>query len=173
MNSLVSIAFAAAAALAIASAAGANIVANGGFETGDFSSWGTTLGGPGTLLGVDSNFGRTGLHSVFFAATSPQDDEIFQILPTTMGLEYTIEFWVHNYGVGEDHLRLSWEGSPVLDMIPVASPRRMGPNCASAATTFPHRGGSTMSAWSKSQPRRPSERSWRSVSRRCAGADAE
>lgn len=83
------------ASLAIVSAfagpAGAvNLVANPGFETGDFTSW--TVAGGG--LSVDSVFPNTGNYDAAFSAlnTDPNPGVLSQSLTTAPGQSYTISF---------------------------------------------------------------------------------
>lgn len=85
------------AALALFASVGvhANLVTNGGFETGDFTGWSTfgfTLPG---FDGVDGNFPQSGSFAAFFGEpTAPGG--ISQTLATTAGKFYTISFWLAN-----------------------------------------------------------------------------
>lgn len=110
-----------AAAMLMATTARANLVTNGGFETGDFSGWSTQAAGSGSVFHVGLG-GHTGTYAAVFAATAAQDDQIYQTVPTMAGTQYTLSFWVLNLGVGNDHLRVSWEGATVLDESPVSHP---------------------------------------------------
>ena len=81
-----------------------NLVANCGFETGDFTSW--TLSGndvpgeEGNLYGVegtdpvDSIIPNSGSYQAFFATLDSNATKLSQDITTTAGDQYTITFWV-------------------------------------------------------------------------------
>jgi len=104
-----------------AASAQANIVTNGGFETGDFSGWSTAAAPVGSDFNVFAQ-PHSGAFSVKFSADAGQHDAIFQVLPTANGQQYTLEFWVLNYGAGDDSLQVLWEGGAALDLTPVSTP---------------------------------------------------
>lgn len=104
-----------------AASARANIVTNGGFETGDFSGWSTAAAPAGSDFSVFAQ-PHSGAFSVKFSADAGQHDTMLQVLPTTSGQQYTLEFWVLNYGVGDDSLQVLWEGGTALDLTPVSTP---------------------------------------------------
>jgi len=81
----------AAAAVAFAGSAQAQLVINGGFETGDFSGW-TESGVIGTMYGVDTAGPHQGNYSAFFGASTPAA-WISQAVATTAGQAYRISFW--------------------------------------------------------------------------------
>jgi hypothetical protein len=76
--------------------AGPNLMANGGFETGDFSGW-TRSGDPsftGVITGMPD--GRT-IHSGTHAAQIGPSGGLgyfAQTLATTVGTSYTLDFWL-------------------------------------------------------------------------------
>jgi autotransporter-associated beta strand protein len=92
------LALVAAAVVFLAHPAKANLITNGGFETGDFTGW--TQSGNTGHTGVDSTFfhipPHSGAHHAYFG---PVGDHGFitQILATTPGRSYTINFWLANY----------------------------------------------------------------------------
>ncbi len=110
-------------ALAVLSgAAHANLVVNGGYETGDFTSWGLDPAGSGSLFGVSGGGGHSGEFFAYFGAIKFEHDEIFQILATTASVSYDVSIWVlNNFDSADNSLQIWWEGSVVLDMTPVGT----------------------------------------------------
>jgi len=106
-----------------------NLVANCGFETGDFTSW--TLSGndvpgeEGNLYGVegtdpvDSIIPNSGSYQAFFATLDSNATKLSQDITTTAGDLYTITFWVaqdtassSDYG---NELLASFGGTSLVD----------------------------------------------------------
>ena len=93
-----------------------SIVANGGFETGDFSGW--TLNATSTL--VDT---RTGLiHSGKYGANLGQTNTLgylSQTLPTIAGQTYRLSLFLVNaknaYGATPNEFLVQWEGATIFD----------------------------------------------------------
>jgi len=83
----------------------AELVTNGGFETGDFSGW-TTTDAPGTssFYGVDTLGPHNGNYSAFFGASGPGRDSISQALATVAGQSYQISFFLDNSPGGDPSL---------------------------------------------------------------------
>src|SRR5690606_7543932 len=105
--------------------ASANIVNNPGFETGDFTGWGTQAAAVGSAFEVSPFQPLTGTYSVYLHGTGGQYDEFYQTLSTDPGQEYLVSFWVYNNGVGDDSLRVDWEGNPVILHTPVSTELEM------------------------------------------------
>ena len=105
------------------SAQGANLVSNGGFETGDFTDW-TVQGNVSSLFNVSSFLPHTGTYSMFYAELESDDDRISQVLSTTIGQQYSLAFWTYNLGSPDDNdgLRVFWEGSLALELVPLGEP---------------------------------------------------
>ena len=106
-----------------------NLVANCGFETGDFTSW--TLSGndvpgeAGNLYGVegtdlvDGIIPNSGSYQAFFATLDSNATKLSQDITTTAGDLYTITFWVaqdtassSDYG---NELLASFGGTSLVD----------------------------------------------------------
>ena len=84
--------FLGAAALLVTGMAHANFVANGDFETGDFTAW--TQFGNTAFSGVDVNTPQAGNFAAYFGNPSPGG--ILQQLATTAGVTYRVSFWLQN-----------------------------------------------------------------------------
>ncbi len=93
------------------SAPAIELLTNGGFETGNLSSWiycnpaGSSY--PGTLEQTSSNFyaeGHTyaahGGNYYYLDGAVGQADYLSQIVATNIGQTYNISFWLYNYGSG-------------------------------------------------------------------------
>jgi hypothetical protein len=97
----------------------ANLVANGGFESGYYDDWSLITGGPGNDLLI-TNDAHSGLQAASFAATRHIDDIIYQQLPTVPGSAYEIHFWLSNINPdsnGQDnHFVASWDGAPIFSL---------------------------------------------------------
>jgi hypothetical protein len=79
----------AVAALSAAYPAKANLITNGGFETGDFTGWPVHTG----LFVVGTQFGISP-HSGSYQALLPTGfGELQQSFATTLGQSYTVDFW--------------------------------------------------------------------------------
>ena len=97
------------------------LVANGGFETGDFSGWTRS----GNLDDSDSLVASDHAHSgqygaVLFPPGSP--GYLSQILPTFPGESYLVSFWLESdYGFTPNECLVLWNGTNVLDIANVAT----------------------------------------------------
>ena len=98
-----------------------NLVANPGFETGDFTSWTVIPAAVSSQVAVDSFIVHTGDFSASFGADGFQDDTITQVIPTAPNRTYLLSFWLLNDAVGQDHFAASVNGTPVFDIGPTSS----------------------------------------------------
>ncbi|MBL8470913.1 MAG: PEP-CTERM sorting domain-containing protein [Rhodocyclaceae bacterium] len=102
---------AAACAIAlVASQANAELVTNGGFETGDLSGW-TQFGNTGfTGVTTSSFYVHSGIDGAFFGPVGSTGG-ISQTLATTPGATYHIEFWLSNGGGTTTSFAWHWGGA--------------------------------------------------------------
>ncbi|HEY5035563.1 MAG TPA: carbohydrate binding domain-containing protein, partial [Chthoniobacterales bacterium] len=70
-----------------------NLVQNPGFETGDFPPW--VDSGDTSFSSVSSNNPHTGTFSAQMGPSS-SDGFLDQTIPTTIGQNYTVDFWLSN-----------------------------------------------------------------------------
>jgi len=99
--------------LGITQSARANLITNGGFETGDFSGW-TVSGINNDVIGSDR---FTSPHSGNFQAIFGfADNSISQNVTTTPGNSYVINFWLaaNVREGGSPSVSVNWGGSNIL-----------------------------------------------------------
>jgi len=97
---------------------GQNLLANPGFETGNFSGW--TLSGSTAFEGVSTSFATTphsGSYSAFFGAIGSYNI-VSQTLSTTVGDQYNISFALDNSGGPYSEAFVDWGGTKVWDVQP-------------------------------------------------------
>lgn len=121
MSKLGRVAFVMLAAVALAVPASANLIVNGGFETGDFTGWLHTGN-----LGF-TNVVTTPVHSGHFAAAlGPvgSDGFLSQTLATVPGKTYKVTFFLQNDGGTPNDFSVFWGGSTSFSLtnFPVAFP---------------------------------------------------
>ena len=108
----------------------ANLIVNGGFETGNFSDWNVTQGTPGdlgTYILVASTqsyyFPHSGSYEAVMGAINNKFDSISQTLTTIPGNSYTVDFWLLNgqeastTGSSTSEFQVSWGGNVILDLV--------------------------------------------------------
>jgi MYXO-CTERM domain-containing protein len=85
----------------------ADIVANGGFESGDFTGW--TQSGDTAFNGVASGIGLAGSNGAFFGPDPL--GSIMQALATTTGQRYEVSFWLAlDDSAQPNDFSWSWDG---------------------------------------------------------------
>ena len=99
-----------------ASVSYAELVTNGGFETGNFFGWFVPppIFPPNPnpqLFQVGANGGHTGSHYASLSSSTFQ--YISQVLPTTAGTDYELTFWLRRPGNSIAPFRVRWEGQIV------------------------------------------------------------
>jgi len=90
-----------------------NLVANCGFETGDFTGWTQSGDLSFTTVVPDSGVAHTGFYGV---AAGPTLDLGFisQVLPTAAGGTYNLTFWLRNAGAPNE-FAVIWDGTVIFD----------------------------------------------------------
>jgi len=96
----------------------AELVVNGGFETGGFFPWlvppNVPLGRPNPqYFQINNNQAHSG--TFFGIMSSSQLRFMSQVLPTTAGEDYEMSFWVRRTSIGPGPFRVRWEGQLVYD----------------------------------------------------------
>jgi hypothetical protein len=94
-------------------ASGQNLVANPGFETGDFTGW--TLSGNTGFTSVVSSPVHSGSYAGSFGQVGSTGD-LFQTLVTVPGMTYTFSFWLANDGGTPSSFEADWNGSSVFSL---------------------------------------------------------
>lgn len=100
----------------ICNAIAGNLVANCGFETGNFSGWTTTAAAAGSLFGVDGNPNSGTFAAYFGAVTPPFEDMISQSIPTIAGHAYSISFFLDNAGGSPNQFTAMFDGTTLLSL---------------------------------------------------------
>ena len=107
--------------LAFVQTAGADLVTNGGFETGDFTGWTVTHAISGSDLAVILT-PHSGSYSAGFGAYGPYDDTITQTLATTSGQSYTFSFWLNHPATdSQNDFSAYWDGTQELALVNASS----------------------------------------------------
>ena len=108
--------------LSFAQPISANLIANGGFETGDFTGW--TLTGnvtPSTRVTTASDDPTViHVHSGIYGVVSgphPPDVYLSQSLATTVGQTYIVDFWLAASGGPPNHFSVNWNGTSLSSMV--------------------------------------------------------
>ena len=99
--------------LGITQSARANLITNGGFETGDFSGW-TVFGNDNDVVGAQPfTLPHSGNFQALFASG---DNSITQNVTTTPGSSYVISFWLapNVRQGGLPSVSVNWGGSNIF-----------------------------------------------------------
>jgi hypothetical protein len=96
-----------------------NLVANGSFETGDFTGW--TSGGnfEDTFVETGAFYDYTGAQDgIYYAALGPvgSDGTLSQTFSDTAGGHYTFSFWFASVGDNPSDFSASWDGNQLLSL---------------------------------------------------------
>ena len=96
----------AVAALSFARGAQADLVVNGGFESGDFSGW--SAFGDTSSTAVNTSAPHEGLFIAHFGNDTPGG--ITQTIATTPGASYDVSFYIRQTLGASNHFVFNWDG---------------------------------------------------------------
>jgi hypothetical protein len=106
------IALATAAAFSLVHPVRANLITNGGFETGDFTGWTQSRGFvEGETFGITPHSGN------FQATYGRPNASLTQSVATTAGASYTIDFWLAHIGFPSNSFSVNWGGVLILGSV--------------------------------------------------------
>ncbi len=113
MRSPVSVVVAALLVVVASSGARADLIVNGGFETGDFTGW--TTGANSFPEYITTSPVHSGRFAAQVAGYSGNPDTLSQtITTTTPGQDYTLSFWRDVAGGGPtESMSVSWDGTTI------------------------------------------------------------
>ncbi len=101
----------------------ADLVVNGGFETGDWTCWTTVPASSGSSFLVDGVLPHSGSYAAALGSIYT-DDTIYQYLTTTPGQSYSFSFWLEKQESRSStfsDFHAYWNGTEVLTLINVAN----------------------------------------------------
>jgi hypothetical protein len=95
----------------------ANLVLNGGFETGNFSSWMTSGNLADTFVTTGSQYAHSGTYGAQLGPSGSLG-YLSQTLATTAGTSYLLSFWLDSPdGKTPNEFLVSWNGTNLFDQV--------------------------------------------------------
>jgi hypothetical protein len=103
-------------------AALANLISNGGFETGDFTGWTTNITDT-VHTGVDGSPHSGASAAAFGSVNVGTLDTISQTFATTPGDSYTVSYWLMNNDLSQSgtEFKVTWDSTVLQDIVNSAS----------------------------------------------------
>jgi hypothetical protein len=98
--------------------AGADLMTNGGFETGDFTGW--TRSGNMGFTGVSTSEPHSGIYSASFGPVG-SDGYITQNIATTPGAQYGLDFWLKSDGGTHNDYNVTWGAQTLVSQTNLGS----------------------------------------------------
>jgi hypothetical protein len=93
--------------------AGANLVTNGSFETGDFTGW--TANAVSYPIYIVTSPVEDGVYAAQIAGYSYGPDTLLQAITTTPGQSYKLSFWRYQQATGPStFMSVTWNSSTVF-----------------------------------------------------------
>lgn len=96
-----------------------NLLANGSFESGDFTGWTTGGNFEDTEVVSGAFYQYTGAQDgSFYAVLGPvgSDATLSQTFSDTAGARYNFSFWLNAVGDSPSDFTASWDGTPLLSL---------------------------------------------------------
>lgn len=101
------------------------LITNGGFETGNFSSWQHFGNTNNTVVTTGASYVHSGTYGAQIGpVTTP--GYLGQNVPTQIGELYSVSFSVENYGVGPNYFAASWGGAPAQMLVDLTNQPAFG-----------------------------------------------
>ncbi len=95
-------------------ASAAELVINGGFETGSFSGW-NQFGNGGTTAIAGGGAQHTGSYGAYFGPVGSIGG-IQQTISASIGDVVTVSFWLHTYGGGTNFFSANFDGATLMSV---------------------------------------------------------
>jgi len=140
-----------ALALATSTPLRADLITNGGFESGAFAPAWTTLNSVGITTNANNVY--AGTHAAFLSSNNAQLNQT--VAGTVIGQQYTLGFVVGNRNSsGTNDLQVSWDGATVLHLVntflapaPYAAPYSFTVTATATSTPLSIKASNSTSFW--------------------------
>jgi hypothetical protein len=100
----------------------ADVVINGGFETGNFTGWTGGLPNDIVFSGIpNSAYVHTGNFGVGFGSSGLPLSTLSQTLTTVASTTYDVSFWLNSSGLTPNEVSLAWGGTTIFDQTNISA----------------------------------------------------